>query len=150
MSVLFLVLQLETHNKSAIMFHKSAHGQLSCWFKLWAFSFFIFFFFPQVSRSYFSNLGILSKMHVEPKQDTMCWHGEMSYGNKTIYHLPLDKLPVHSDCDGTILRSELHHKSRMSSQLQHYKVVIALWLRNGNFFMVLPWHCVEFATRGHS
>lgn len=87
-------------------------------------------------------------MHVEPKQDTMCWHTEMNYGNKA-YHPPLDKLPVHWDCDGAILKLELHHMNRMSSQLKNSKVVLVLWLMNGNFFMVFPWHCVESATQSH-
>lgn len=76
----------------------------------------------------------------------MCWQTQMSYGNKTTYHPPSDELPVHCDCDGAILRLELHHMSRMSFQLKHSKVVIVLWLRNGNFFMVLPWHCAKSKT----
>lgn len=143
---------METHNNSAIMFHKSAHGQLSCWFKLWAFSISIFpFFFPPLffltigrrHLSYPSNWSVSLKNACRTKAGpyVLEYRAELWHHNcllPTLY-----KMSVHCDCDRAILRLELHHMSRMGSQFKHSKVVMMFWLRSGTFL----WCCHDILLK---
>lgn len=104
------------------------------------------FFFLTIGRrhlSYPSNLGVSLKNTCRTKAGpyVLAYRAELWHRNC----LPptLDKMSVHCDCDGAILRLELHHTSRMGSEFKHSKVVTMLWLRSGAFL----WCCHDILLK---
>lgn len=146
---------METHNNSAIMFHKSAHGQLSCWFKLWAFSFFILFFFPQVSRSYWSNLGILSKNACRTKAG----HYVLAYRDELWQQNNLPPTPWQAVCVLWVwwgypeVRVMPHEQDEFSAQAFQpgYSALAEEWQLLYGVAMALCWICNKgsLIKRGH-